>query len=59
MPAHRGWVPGVAGLRALRDDNRTALVTQAAEMLENGANLESVILNALRMIGSTREYQFA
>ena len=47
------------GCVALRDDNRTALVAQAAELLENGADLESVILNALRMIGSTREYQFA
>ena len=35
----------------LRDDNRNALVAQAAEMLENGAGQESVILNALRMIG--------
>ena len=47
------------GCVALRDDNRTALVAQAAELLENGADLESAILNALRMIGSTREFQFA
>jgi hypothetical protein len=47
------------GHLVLRDDNRAALVTQAAEMLENGADLEPVILNALSMIGSTREYQFA
>lgn len=43
----------------LREDNRTALVAQAAELLENGAGQEAVILNALKMIGSTREYQFA
>ena len=43
----------------LRDDNRSSLVSQAGEMLENGTDQESVILNALRMIGSTREYQFA
>ena len=47
------------GCVALRDDNHAALVSQAAELLENGADTESVILNALRMIGSTREYQFA
>ena len=50
---------GLLGCVALRDDNRTALVSQAAEMLENGADTQAVILNALRMIGSTREYQFA
>ncbi len=47
-----GWV-------ILRDDNRAALVAQAAEALEGGAAPEQVILNTLRMIGSTREYQFA
>jgi hypothetical protein len=43
----------------LRDDNWAALVAQAAEALELGTSTEAVILNALRMIGSTREYQFA
>ena len=43
----------------LRDDNRHALIAQAAEALDTGAGTETVILNALRMIGSTREYQFA
>ena len=43
----------------LRDDNRDALVAQAAEALGTGAATQEVILNALRMIGSTREYQFA
>ena len=47
------------GCVVLRDDNHAALVSQAADMLENGADTESVILNALRMVGSTREYQFA
>ena len=43
----------------LREDNRAALVIQATEALHAGADAEEVILNALRMIGSTREYQFA
>ena len=43
----------------LRDDNRNALIAQAAEALDTGAGADTVILNALRMIGSTREYQFA
>ena len=47
-----GWV-------VLREDNRTALVAQAEQALGDGADVESVVLNALRMIGSTREYQFA
>ena len=43
----------------LREENREALVAQADQALANGADLEAVTLNALRMIGSTREYQFA
>lgn len=43
----------------LRKDNRKALIAQAAEALDIGATTEAVILNTLRMIGSTREYQFA
>ena len=43
----------------LREDNRNALVVQAEAALNEGAGVEAVILNALRMIGSTREYQFA
>ena len=43
----------------LRQENREALVAQADQALVNGADLEAVTLNALRMIGSTREYQFA
>jgi hypothetical protein len=47
------------GSVALREDNWNALVAQAAELLDTGATTEDAILNALRMIGSTREYQFA
>ena len=43
----------------LRPDNRAALIAQAATMLDAGAATEPVILNALRMIGAAREYQFA
>ena len=43
----------------LREDNRAALIGQADQALSEGAAAELVILNALRMIGSTREYQFA
>ena len=43
----------------LRPDNRAALVAQAATMLDAGAATDAVVLNALRMIGATREYQFA
>ena len=43
----------------LREDNRNALVAQAEAALNERAGVEAVILNALRMIGSTREYQFA
>ena len=50
---------GLLGSVVLRDDNRNALVDQAAEALAAGISAEDVILNALRMIGSTREYQFA
>ena len=47
------------GSVVLREDNRNALVAQAEQALDAGADTEEVILNALRMIGSTREYQFA
>ncbi len=47
------------GCFVLRDDNRDALIVQAADALDGGDGLEPVILNTLRMIGSTREYQFA
>ena len=47
------------GCVILRPDNRAALIVQAAAMRDAGAAMEDVILNALRMIGSTREYQFA
>ena len=43
----------------LREDNRNALVAQAQAAIDAGAGVEAVILNSLRMIGSTREYQFA
>ena len=43
----------------LREDNRNALVAQAEAAMDAGAGVEEVVLNALRMIGSTREYQFA
>ena len=47
------------GCIVLREANRDALIAQAAQALDAGAGSETVILNALRMIGSTREYQFA
>ena len=57
------------GCVELRPDNRDALIAQAAGCgavfpVETGAEAgraiaEPIILNALRMIGSTREYQFA
>ncbi len=47
------------GYVVLREDNRAALIGQADQALRDGSDAESVILNALRMIGSTREYQFA
>ena len=47
------------GYVVLREDNRAALIGQAGQALRDGADAESVVLNALRMIGSTREYQFA
>ena len=50
---------GLLGCFVLRDDNRDALIVQAADALDGGDGLEPVILNTLRMIGSTREYQFA
>ena len=47
------------GCYALRADNRAALIGQAEELLAGGAPAEAVALNVLRMIGATREYQFA
>ena len=47
------------GCLTLRDDNRQALSAQATTLLHAGAGLEETTLNALRMIGATREYQFA
>ena len=47
------------GCITLRDDNRQALSAQATALLAAGATIETTTLNALRMIGATREYQFA
>jgi hypothetical protein len=57
------------GCIELRDDNRIALIAQAGEALGAAEasidtpvgreSVESAILNTLKMIGSTREYQFA
>ena len=47
------------GYYALRADNRAALIGQAEELLAGGAPADAVALNVLRMIGATREYQFA
>ena len=57
------------GCYALRDENRDALIVQAGEALSDATvstempdgrvAAEAVILNTLRMIGATREYQFA
>lgn len=61
-PDAAGVVDGcleLLGCVVLRDDNRSALVAQAEQALDDGADIASVVLNALRMIGSTREYQFA
>ena len=61
-PDGAGIVDGcleLLGCVVLRADNRAALVSQAAELLAGGAGAERVILNTLRMIGATREYQFA
>ena len=61
-PDGAGIVDGcleLLGCVIVRDDNRSALIDQAEEALEAGAEAEPVILNTLRMIGSTREYQFA
>ena len=47
------------GCYALREDNRAALIGQAEGLLAGGAPADAVALNVLRMIGATREYQFA
>ena len=61
-PDAAGIVDGcleLLGCVILRPDNRAALIAQAAAMRDAGAATDAVIRNALRMIGATREYQFA